>query len=159
VSFDAPSARIVASTVRDGFRDVHDKIREITRDLDGPALNWKPHPEANSIAVLVTHTLGSEREMLAAVRGITLQRDRPSEFRVESGAKDLAVLIDQADADLDEHTAAMTAHDLTAPRARGDREPRPGLEWLLTNYGHAREHLAQIELTLQLYRDHSGSNS
>ncbi|MGZ3336665.1 MAG: DinB family protein [Isosphaeraceae bacterium] len=157
MSFDAPSARIVASTVRAGFRDVHDKIREITGALDADALNWKPHPEANSIAVLVTHTLGSEREMLAAVRGIKLERDRPSEFRVESGAKDLAALIDRADADLDEHTAAITAEDLTAPRARGDREPRPGFEWLLTNYGHAREHLAQIELTLQLYRDRSAS--
>jgi DinB superfamily len=153
VSFDTASARTVASTVRAGFREVHDKIREITADLDGEALNWKPHPEANSIAVLVTHTLGSEREMLAAVRGITLQRDRPSEFRVEAGAKDLAALADRADADLDERTAAMTAEDLSANRARGDREPRPGLEWLLTNYGHAREHLAQIELTRQLYQD------
>jgi DinB superfamily len=151
MSFDRSSATIVAGTVQAGFRDVHDKIREITGDLDGEALNWKPHPDANSIAVLVTHTLGSEREMLAAVRGITLERDRPSEFRVESTAKDLAALVDRADADLDEHTSAITAEDLTANRARCDREPRPGLEWLLTNYGHAREHLAQIELTKQLY--------
>ena len=25
------------------------------------------------------------------------------------------------------------------------------LDWLVSNYGHAREHLAQIELTKQLY--------
>ena len=36
-------------------------------------------------------------------------------------------------------------------RPRGDNPPRPGIEWLITNYGHAREHLAQIQLTKQLY--------
>jgi hypothetical protein len=36
-------------------------------------------------------------------------------------------------------------------RPRGDRPPKLGLEWLVSNYGHAREHLAQIELTKQLY--------
>jgi hypothetical protein len=149
--FDASGAAAVASTVRAGLRDVHDKIREITVGLDREALNWKPHPEANSIAVLVTHTLGSEREMLAAVRGITVDRDRPSEFRAESDAGHLAALIDRADAELDEHAKAITAEDLTTPRPRGDRPPRPGIEWLVTNYGHAREHLAQIELTKQLY--------
>ena len=40
---------------------------------------------------------------------------------------------------------------LSADRPRGDRPPQPGLVWLLTNYGHAREHLAQMELTKQLY--------
>ena len=122
--FDQPAAAAVAGTIRAGFQDVHDKFREIVGGLDREALNWKPHPDANSIAVLVTHTLGSEREMLAAVRGVIVDRDRPSEF---------------------------VAEDLTSARPRGDRPPRPGLEWLVTNYGHAREHLAQIELTRQLY--------
>ena len=36
-------------------------------------------------------------------------------------------------------------------RPRGDRPPRAGLVWLFENYGHAREHLAQMELTKQLY--------
>jgi DinB family protein len=149
--FDPAGAAIVARTVRAGFRDIHLQLRKVTADLDRAALNWKPHPQANSIAVLVTHTLGSEREMLAAVRGIRVERDRPSEFRVEADALELAALIDRADADLDEHAIAITAEDLTADRPRGDRPPRPGIEWLLTNYGHAREHLAQIELTRQLY--------
>ena len=156
-SFDAASAPAVASTIRAGFRDVHDKFREIVAGLDRAALNWKPHPEANSIAVLVTHTLGSEREMLAAVRGVKLERDRPSEFVAEADAKQLTALIDRADAHLDEHAGALTAEDLTAEHPRGDRPPRPGLEWLVTNYGHAREHLAQIELIKQLYDGRSTS--
>jgi len=147
--FDPAAA--VASTVRAGFQDVHDKFREIVGGLDREALNWKPHPEANSIAVLVTHTLGSEREMLAAVGGVTVDRDRPSEFVAEADRDQLVELIDRADAHLGEHAGALIAEDLAAARPRGDRPPRPGLEWLVTNYGHAREHLAQIELTRQLY--------
>jgi hypothetical protein len=85
------------------------------------------------------------------VRALPTERDRESEFRAEAEAADLLALLDQADADLDEHLVAVTAADLTDLRPRGDRPPRPGLEWLLSNYGHAREHLAQVELTKQLY--------
>ena len=141
----------VAGTVRDGFHDVHESIRKLIRDLTPEALNWKPHPDANSLAVLVTHTLGSEREMIAAVAGVTIPRDRPSEFRAEAGADELLKQLDQADAWLAEHVSKLSVDDLAEPRVRGDRPPRPGLVWLVTNYGHAREHLAQMELTKQLY--------
>lgn len=148
---DQTSARNVAATVRVLFHSVHDSLREQVRGIDRGTLNWKPLPKANSIAVLVVHTLGSEREMIRAVRSISTERDRPAEFRAEAGAEDLLALLDQADRELDEHLAALTAADLTELRPRGDRPPRPGLDWLLSNYGHTREHLAQIELTKQLY--------
>ena len=144
-------AGLAVQTVRDGFREVHQKIRELVDGMDADALNWKPHPEANSIAVLVTHTLGSEREMLAAVRGVTLARDRPSEFLASADAATLGGLLDEADAWLDEQTGGMDSDDLASGRPRGDRPPQPGIHWLVTNYGHAREHLAQMELTKQLY--------
>jgi DinB family protein len=148
---DEGSAKTLAVTIGALYRDVHQKFREQVRGLDHGTLNWSPLPKANSIAVLVTHTLGSEREMIRALRMIPTERDRESEFKVESEAEDLLGLIDQADRDLDEHLAALKAADLTEMRPRGDRPPRPGIEWLLSNYGHAREHLAQIELTKQLY--------
>ena len=148
---DSLSAETVAETIGSLFRAVHRDIREQVEGLDRKALNWKPHPEANSIAVLVFHALGSEREMINAVRAIKTERDRPAEFEVEADAADLIALLEIADADMDRHIAALTAHDLSAPRPRGDRPPRPGLEWLVRNYGHEREHLAQIELTKQLY--------
>jgi hypothetical protein len=148
---DAAIAAVVAREIRHAFRDVHDKIRRLISGMDVDALNWKPHPEANSIAVLVTHILGSEREMLAAVRGISVPRDRPSEFVTQADLSQLEHLIDQADVWLNQQTRPLTAEDLTANRPRGDRPPRPGLVWLITNYGHAREHLAQMELTKQLY--------
>jgi hypothetical protein len=148
---DESGARTIAGTIGTLYHDVHDKLREQVRGMDAGTLNWKPLPQANSIAVLIVHTLGSEREMIRAVRSLQTERDRDSEFRAEADSADLLALLDQVDRELDEHLGAMTAADLTELRPRGDRPPRPGLEWLLSNYGHAREHLAQVELTKQLY--------
>ncbi len=148
---DETGARYIATTVSALFHLVHDKMREQIRGLDHGTINWKPLPLANSIAVLVVHTLGSEREAIRAVRALASDRDRPAEFRAEVDAAELLALLDTADRELDEHIGALTAADLTEIRPRADHEPKPGLEWLISNYGHAREHLAQIELTKQLY--------
>jgi hypothetical protein len=148
---DEKGARTVAATVGALFHAVHDQMRDLVRGMDDGTLNWKPLPLANSVAVLIVHTLGSEREMIRAVRLLTTERDRDSEFKAEADAADLVAMLDQADRELDEQLGALTAADLTELRPRGDRPPRPGLEWLISNYGHAREHLAQIELTKQLY--------
>jgi DinB superfamily len=144
-------ARTIATTVGALFHSAHDQMRELVRGMDHGTLNWKPLPQANSVAVLIVHTLGSEREMIRAVRSLTTERDRPAEFRAEAEAADLVAMLDDADRELDEHLGELTPADLSELRPRGDRPPRAGLEWLLSNYGHAREHLAQIELTKQLY--------
>jgi len=148
---DEAGARTIAATLGALYHDLHDKLREHVRGMDAGTLNWNPLPQANSIAVLIVHTLGSEREMIRALRSLPTERDRDSEFRAEAEAAALLALLDQVDRELDEHLDALTVADLAELRPRGDRPPRPGLEWLLSNYGHAREHLAQVELTKQLY--------
>ena len=148
---DEAGAKTVAMTVGALFDSVHEEMRKQVRGLDHGTINWKPLPLANSIAVLIVHTLGSEREMIRAVRKLATERDRDAEFKAELDADDLIALLDQTDREVDEHLAALTAADLTEMRPRGDRPPKLGLEWLVSNYGHAREHLAQIELTKQLY--------
>jgi hypothetical protein len=148
---DETGARTVADLVGRLFHEVHQGIREQVEGVARDGLNWKPHPDANSVVVLVVHTLGSEREMIRAVLMLSTERDRPAEFKAEADAADLLALLDRADRELDEHVGALTAADLIEMRPRGDRPPKPGLEWLLSNYGHAREHLAQIQLTKQLY--------
>jgi len=148
---DEAGARTVAITIGELLHAVHDGMRAQVRDMDPGTLNWKPLPLANSIAVLVTHSLESEREMLRAVRLLASERDREAEFKAEANAAELLALLDRADRELEEHVAAISAADLTEMRPRGDRPPRPGINWLISNYGHVREHLAQIELTKQLY--------
>jgi DinB superfamily len=149
---DQSGARTVATTIEELFRFVHDQFRERVEGLDPDALNWAPAEGANSIAVLIRHTLGSESEMLQALRQITTHRDRDSEFvGGDTSSAMLIAMIERANKELAEHVSALTADDLTALRPRGERPPKPGLEWLLGNYGHAREHLAQVELTQQLY--------
>lgn len=132
--------------------EMHENLRKQVRGLDYGTLNWRPLPKANSIAVLITHLIGSELAMMRSVRLIPSERDRDAEFRAEVGAQRLLEMIDVADREMDELIAAVTAADLTEPRARpGYEVPRPGIEWMTSNYGHAREHLAQVELTKQLY--------
>ena len=145
------------STVADLFRSVHQQLRETVESLDDRELDWSPGPEMNSIAVLVTHTLGSELDTLNLVRGIAGDRDRDAEFRVSGSTKaDLLAALDRGDARLEEHSAAITDDELAIVRERPGRDPQTGLHWLLNNYGHAREHLGHTHMTIQLLRQRQG---
>jgi hypothetical protein len=144
----------VMAKIAEQFQVVHGQLRDEVRGLSVEELNWKPAPETNSIAVLVVHTLGSEAEVLRVAANVPGERDRPAEFRVTANdAEDLLREIDQADAYIEAMAPRITAEDLAAVRPRGERTPETGLHWLITNYGHAREHLAHIQLTKQLYAD------
>ncbi len=142
----------VVAKVVEQFKAVHDQLRTEVRGLSTDELNWKPAPETNSIAALVVHTLGSEAEVFRVAANATGTRDRPAEFLATAESSDeLLRQIDHADVYIDALAPRITAADLTALKERGEREPQTGFHWLLTNYGHAREHLAQIQLTKQLY--------
>lgn len=140
------------ATVAELFHETHNALRDEVRGLNAAALNWTPAPETNSIAALVTHTLGSEAEVLRIVRGLPSDRDRPAEFRAHSDdPATLLAQLDAADVLLDDMAPAITAADLAALRPRPNREPRTGRYWLIQNCTHAREHLAHIQLTKQIY--------
>lgn len=146
------------SQVVDLYRSVHQQLRSLVQDMDGDQLNWSPGPDLNSIAVIVTHTLGSELDTLLFVRGIKGDRDREAEFQVRVGsAAELLAAIDRADALLAEHGESITADDLATTRTRPDRDPQIGLHWLVNNYGHAREHLGHLHMTRQLYQQRGTS--
>src|SRR6266849_8592933 len=118
MTLDEASAQTIVKTVAALYHEIHDHLREHVRGLDHGTLNWRPLPKANSIAVLVTHTLGSQREMIRAVRSIPGERDRDSEFRAEADAARLLEMIDESDRDLSEMIAAVTPADLTEMRPR-----------------------------------------
>ena len=142
---------VVATVVR-GYKEVHAGLRRAVQGMDAAALNWKPVAEANSVAVLIVHTLGSEAEILRVSSNTPSERDRDAEFLAEAAAaEELVRRLDAADALLDELAPKITAADLDAERTRRDQGPETCRYWLVTNYGHAREHLAHIELTKQMY--------
>ena len=100
--------------------------------------------------MLVVHTLGSEGEVYRIVANVPSDRDRLAEFQVAESESDLLAQLDAADALIDDLAGKITAADLEASRPRRHNPPETGLHWLVTNYGHAREHLAHIQLTKQL---------
>ncbi|MGI8912247.1 MAG: DinB family protein [Chloroflexota bacterium] len=143
----------VVDTIAEGYRAVHQLLREHIAGADDGALSWAPAPETNSISVLVIHTLGSEAEVWRLVAATPGSRDRAAEFVAGTAGKaDLLARLDAADLLLGELAAKIGPEAWETMRERPDRSPHTGLHWLVTNYGHAREHLAHVELTLQLYR-------
>lgn len=138
--------------ITEQFKVVHQNLRDQVAGVSTEELNWKPAPDTNSIAALIVHTLGSEAEVYRSAASIAGTRDRPAEFLATANTpEELTAQLDAADAYIDGLAAQITAEDLLADKLRGDRPPETGFHWLLTNYGHAREHLAQIQLTRQLY--------
>jgi hypothetical protein len=151
---DPAGASDVASTVLALFGQVHDQIREEILDLDEAGLNWTPGPGTNSIATIITHVVGSEAETIRSVVGIVDQRDREAEFRhpwhtvaqVTSALEQADLLIAMVGSRIDSDRLRARLSLPTLP----PEEERSGLTWLVGNYGHAREHVGQIQLTRQL---------
>ncbi|MCA1833385.1 MAG: DinB family protein [Actinomycetota bacterium] len=138
------------------FSLAHAQIAKQIRDLSDDALAWTPAVETNSISTLVVHVLGSEAELLRLIKGLPAPRDRPAEF--SGPPKDAATLlakIDVAEDLLNDIGSQIGEADLRRsflrPSAVRIKEPGSGLFWIINGYGHAREHLAHIELTRQLY--------
>src|SRR5947207_15447675 len=102
---DEAGAQAVGEAFKKLFHELHDKFRDQVRTLDHGTLNWRPLPKANSIAVLVTHSLGSELEMIRAVRSQPSDRARESEFRVRAEAADRLGGLDAGDRGDDENCA------------------------------------------------------
>jgi hypothetical protein len=140
------------------YRQIHDQLRDEVSGLSERALSWVPGPDTSSISTLVVHLLGSETEVLQIVRGFPTDRDRASEFLAYvRDPEELLSRIQDTDQLLEELGPQITSEDLATLRVRPsavrNRAPRTGLFWLLNSYGHAREHLAQLQLTKQLFHE------
>jgi hypothetical protein len=153
---DPSGASDVASTVLALFGQMHDQIREEIKGFDEAGLNWTPGPGTNSVATIITHIVGSEAETIRRVAGTVDQRDREAEFghpwqslaQVTSALEQADLLITAMGPQIDaDHLRARLALPTLPPE-----DERSGLTWLVGNYGHAREHVGQIQLTMQLYR-------
>ena len=152
----APPGRGPAQAVLALFHQLHQQLRDELTGFDDDAINWVPAPGANSIATIVTHLIGSEAETLRSVAGVECERDRDAEFvgrrltvgevigllgAADSLATDLAPLVDSKRLDATFPLPTLPAEEI-----------RPGLTWLVGNYGHAREHVGHVQLTKQLWQ-------
>lgn len=135
-------------------QDAHRQMREALTGLDTLALNWTPATETNSIGTIITHALGSEAEMLSNLLQIPTNRDRDAEFAAQThDLTSLLHLLDAADDDWRQLAPRLQEEHLRTSIPRPNKPvPQSGLFWLVRNYGHIREHLAQVQLTRQLYQ-------
>jgi hypothetical protein len=146
----------VAATVLRLFEQLHEQLRHEIEDLDDAGLNWVPGADANSIATIVTHVVGSEAETLRCVADVPVTRDRDAEFapgpRTRSEVLGALHGADELLAALRSEIGANRLRAVVALPTLPAEERRSGLTWLVGNYGHAREHVGHIQLTKQLYR-------
>ena len=149
------------------LRRLFDRLCQSLDGLSEQQLNWHPPaPDANSIYVIATHTLGNARAWILGIAcGQPIERDRPAEFRA-SGA-DAAPLIASARALLDEIEQALGAlepaslDELREPRQQlwgaGTSQPVTGREAIIHVISHAATHTGQIDLTRDLALANAGS--
>lgn len=129
---------------------LHADIEQALEGLSTEALNWAPAPDANSIAVLVTHVAGSERFWIGEkAGGLPANRDRASEFRADSdSAATLRALLDGSLAQAREVLATLDPEALA--RGAGARWDGMSIDvaWaLLHELEHVALHVGHIQIT------------
>lgn len=138
---------------------------DIAQALDGlppAALDWTPTPDTNSIAVLITHTAGSERFWIGEKAGnLPAQRDRASEFRTKND--DATALLHLLDAGLDQARivlAALRVEELTRPAGVYGEDQPVDVAWALWHeLEHVAMHVGHIQLTREWWLANAASSA
>lgn len=131
---------------------LHADIQEGLEGLAPEALNWRPLPETNSIAGLLSHMVEASTYLLALGRGVPVQRDRDAQFAKH--ASDGAAFLGEVSAawpGLIDAVRSYTGADLAAPREMRGRAVN-GAWCLVHACEHLTEHWGQIQLTRDLYQ-------
>jgi hypothetical protein len=129
---------------------VHDRLDALLAALPSDALDWRPTDDCNSAAVLLTHTLAAEREVLSVVTGERTTRSRSDEFDARGlSPQELREDLYTTRRQFELARTLLTTEHLLRRTARRDT-PQSGLRWLVWNAGHSREHLGQLELLRDL---------
>jgi uncharacterized damage-inducible protein DinB len=75
---------------------LHDGFEKAVQGLPVEALDWSPGPDMNTVAVLLVHTVGSERYWIGHVAGEEpADRDRAAEFDTSGVSADELVKLSQ----------------------------------------------------------------
>jgi len=147
-----PDATIRAA--RDLFEDELADLREAIEGAPNEALDWRPPAkDSNTLTILATHGMHSSRWWMTIARGAPLpDRDRPSEFVAEVGSTDeLLTFVDTFAADCLARLDPDEPFDAAAMREVPDDDPVSSAWALFHALEHLREHVAQAQLTRQLW--------
>lgn len=133
------------------YRSLHERFIAAVTGLSTAALDWAPTTGANSLAVLVSHAMGSERFLVAHLAGgRPSSRNRDAEFHASGlAAVELAGLVRAAGAETEEILSSLTAADMGTFRQH--RDGPKTVRWCVVHaLEHLAEHLGHAELTRQL---------
>ncbi len=146
--------------LQERFAALHDEIDKQLTDLPDAALDWSPGDEMNSIAILVTHTTGSERYWVGDVaQGDASNRVRDTEFKAAgTTVADLRERISRCDAYTRAALAKLTLDDLGRKQTLPSLDRAISIGWaLLHALEHTAQHMGHIQQIRQLWdqRDHA----
>ncbi len=132
----------------------HDNLKKTIAGASQEALDWKPGPDTNSLAVLAVHVAGAEKFWIGDLTtGRPSTRDRDAEFRVHGVP--LADLVAALDGALEDSIATLSKLDASAlaknrfiERYHRDQSIGANIQHALT---HIALHVGHAELTRQMY--------
>lgn len=142
------------------LRDLLAKLRSAVNELPDEAMDWRATPNANSVAILVIHTVRATRFLLASAAGARLSREeyqtneRLPSFEVREIEKaHLLAEIDTIDRELETLVAGGNDATLTArfEWVAASGRTMTGAECLLHVTAHLSEHAAQAGMTRDLW--------
>jgi uncharacterized damage-inducible protein DinB len=140
-----------ADEVLEELGDLHERLAAVVKGLSPEQLDRVPAEGANSIAVLITHTLGSNTDWLSRAAGRTISRDRDSEFLArQRTADDLVAAIESAGRAATELVTTALAAGENTERTGSGGKPRTIAYCIAHVLKHASEHLGHAEVTRQV---------
>lgn len=138
------------------LQTLHDNIKEALAGLPAEALDWRPGPEMNSIAVLVVHVAGAERYWIGDVAAQEPSgRNRAAEFETRGvPATALSERLDESLACARTALTRLSPEDLAQARSSARHEQTFTVAWsLLHALEHTAIHAGHIGLTRQLWEE------
>ncbi len=149
-------------TYQERLNELRKQVLQALDEMDAKGLNWQPtRKDTNSVYVLATHLIGSERHWIHENVGQRkVDRDRDAEFRARG--KDAAGLRATYDAVALESHSVLAALD-TAAMDRLCETPRYStrtVRWCLLHIiEHYSEHLGHMRLTRQMWESGMGKSA
>lgn len=140
------------------LEEIYGDLMELVEPMDEDSLNWKPSmPEANSIAVLVRHIIGSISMWCSRALDEPFERDRDAEFRSQDTATALVTALRESRVEVQGRFARLDeldpAIERSVRRLRGSKDVASTIGWCVAHaVRHTGEHWGQVQLNRDLYR-------